>query len=977
MTTKSVLPVFPLGLETSDSSKLKGFVNTGIIEHAPGAVMAIPEGEDGVGIPSQIRYNPDTDSYEGYYADGGWLPFGGGGVRWEMLSYNPSHTLSAGRGYFFNNTTGASTATLPVVSKVGETVTICDAAGKFSTYPLTIDPNGKGLYGSTEPMVISTDNVAATFTWTGDEMGWVVTAGVGLGQGRVYSREIHTETTTAQTSSITLAYQPEIVDVYLDGKRLSESKYVLNGFSIDFADPIAVGVEVQIIEYTPIQLGNGSNSGSSSQVTWVYNDGSAVGGETTITVDLAGDDVSEIYINSARQQKGIGFTFDKGTNVITLAQALEPEDEVIVKIGGDPTLYNQIDRTPNEVARAANVALSQVILSSNTAAKLDGKTVLYDVAAQKAWGLPSGIPAGATIVSVSGASLTYAPGNVVVSLSPVPNSAEELEQTLNSTVGADTIKTSSGSTVQENLSALGLGYYLESDKISTDSMSNKKAMVVYQPMTVVDSDNQGAKILDNTTIIGAIPNQNPIKTLKKPQSALRLAGSNIVLKQLRGEGSADNTNTSTSEFITSRMSSVVDGISVKNLVVDDVFITGFTTGIALSGVEGAVLTNIRGENLRFSPDGLNSAGGYLIVFGGGTSKNINISNVYHKLVAGADRHTLYISAMNTETGWKNVVCENITCDWSANTVNNKGTNGVPFAMNPIHVRTGDGLCINNYTVTGYCAGIVVLENQYGPITNVTMTNMVAMDCQSYQNGTLTDTGSIDIGFGAYPYRNQYINISNCITKIIRGDNNAGTKMVAGSDIGVVGANADFINIVNNQFTMESGAAVRLISCNDVVIDDITDTLLDTTSGINSIILNNCSRVTIGNIRSNRAPTATKERVYTITDTCTEITCRFSRRIVLLVTNNTVTVSEDRWDMLSGTATVNADGKTVNVPLRNHVSTNAKRLCNVHNVTMSNVKAVRVADIDANTLRVGFWDTSTNAQATPTTANNLIVIEFTC
>lgn len=427
MTTKSVLPVFPLGLETSDSSNLKGFVNTGIIEHGPGAVMAIPEGEDSLGIPSQIRYNSQTDSYEGYYADGGWLPFGGGGVRWEMLSYNASHALSAGRGYFFNNATGASTATLPVVSKVGETVTICDAAGKFSTYPLTIDPNGKSLYGSTEPMVISTDNVAATFTWTGDEMGWVVTAGVGLGQGRVYSREIYTETTSASTSSIALAYQPDIVDVYLDGKRLSENKYTLNGFSVDFTDPIASGVEVQIVQYTPIQLGNGSNSGSSSQVTWVYNDGSAVGGETTITVELAGDDVSEIYVNSARQQKGIGFTYDKDTNVITLAQPLEPEDEVIVKIGGDPTLYNQIDRTPNEVARAANVPLSQVVLSTNSASKLDGKTVVFDVANQKAWGIPSGIPQGATIVSItSSGAMNYAPGNVLVQLLPLPGVIDNL-----------------------------------------------------------------------------------------------------------------------------------------------------------------------------------------------------------------------------------------------------------------------------------------------------------------------------------------------------------------------------------------------------------------------------------------------------------------------------------------------------------------------------------------------------------------------
>lgn len=977
MTTKSVLPVFPLGLETSDSSKLKGFVNTGIIEHAPGAVMAIPEGEDGVGIPSQIRYNPDTDTYEGYYADGGWLPFGGGGVRWEMLSYNASHTLSAGRGYFFNNTTGASTATLPVVSKVGETVTICDAAGKFSTYPLTIDPNGKGLYGSTEPMVISTDNVAATFTWTGDEMGWVVTAGVGLGQGRVYSREIHTETTTAQTSSITLAYQPEIVDVYLDGKRLSESKYVLNGFSIDFADPIAAGVEVQIIEYTPIQLGNGSNSGSSSQVTWVYNEGSAIGGETTLTVDLAGDDVSEIYVNSARQQKGIGFTFDKDTNVITLAQALEPEDEVIVKIGGDPTLYNQIDRTPNEVARAANVTLSQVILSSNTAAKLDGKTVLYDVAAQKAWGLPSGIPAGATIVSVSGSSLTYAPGNVVVSLIPVAGSADALGQLLASSAGAGNINTTIGVNVQDILAALYQGHPFDSSTITTAYLQGKTLLVLDKEMTIVDTDNQGAKVPSNTTIIDQHPQRHPVKTTKVAQSAFRLDGDNIVIQGLKGIGVATSANTSTSEFITSRMASVVDGKVIKNLNLVDLDIEGFTTGIALSGVDGAIIRNIRGRNFKYSPDGLNSAGGYLIVFGGGTSKNVNIDGIYHKLIAGNDRHTIYLSAMGNEIGWENVICSNITCDWTENSVNNKSTNGSPFAMIPIHARTGNGLIIDGMTVRGYSASVIALENQYGPITNAVINGVNAFDCQSYQNGTIMEIGSIDLGFAAYTPRNQFITVTNINTKIVRGTDNSGAKMPAGSDIGVIGGNIDFLGICGASLTTESGNAVKLTSCNDILIDNITDNLLDQTSGFNSINLVNCSRVTIGNIRSNRNPTTTKERVYTLSDTCTEITCRFPRRVVFLVNAGTITLTEDRWDMLSGAPVANADGKTVNVALRNHVSANAKRTCNVHNLTLANVKGVRVADIDANTLRVGFWDTSTNAQATLATANNIIVIEFTC
>lgn len=423
---KPTLPNFPLGLETSESSVLSGFTNTGVIEHAPGAVMSIPEGNDTLGVPSQIRYDASTDSYEGYYSEGGWLPFGGGGVRWEMLSFAPSHTLSAGRGYFINNTSAASTAVLPVASKVGDTFSICDAAGKFATYPLTLDPNGGNIYGSSEPMVISTDNMAATFTWTGADTGWVVTAGAGLGQGRVYSREIFTQTVSASTSTITLTYAPEIVDVYVDGKRLSETKYTLNGVDVDFSPAIASGSEVQIIEYTPIQLGNG-NSGSSTQVTWVYHDGVALGGETNITIGMAGGDVSEIFINGVRKQENKGYTFDSATNVLTLAAPLVAGDELIVKIGGDPTLYNQIDRTPYEVARVANIPVSQVILSNNGSETLDGKTIIFDTVAQKAWGLPSGIPTGATVVSVSGSNLTYAPGNMVVSLLPAPGFINSLQ----------------------------------------------------------------------------------------------------------------------------------------------------------------------------------------------------------------------------------------------------------------------------------------------------------------------------------------------------------------------------------------------------------------------------------------------------------------------------------------------------------------------------------------------------------------------
>lgn len=424
MANKPTQPNFPLGLEADEQSKLAGILNTGTIEHGPDAVMTVPEGEDAPGLPSSVRYNPASDQFEGYYLSGGWLPLGGGGIRWEVLPYSPQSNLLEGRGYLVDNTDGISTVVLPPPDRVGDSVSICDAFGKFSTYPLTVSGGTYPVYGAVEDMTVSTDNMAATFTWTGTERGWVITSGVGLGQGRVYSRTIYTQILSADTTQITLSTAPAIVDVYVDGKRLLETKYSLDGNNVDFTPTLPSGSEVQIIEYTPIQLGSGGGgSGGGTVITWVYNGGSAVGGETEITLDVIVDSVSEIYIRGVRQQIGLGFTFDALTSKITLAEELEAGDEVVVVINGDPTIYNQIDRTLNEVARSNNIKNSEVIMSSDTSTVLDGKKVLYDSSAQKFYGIPT-LPSGVRIVSVSNGKLTYAPGNIVVDLVNIPDTID-------------------------------------------------------------------------------------------------------------------------------------------------------------------------------------------------------------------------------------------------------------------------------------------------------------------------------------------------------------------------------------------------------------------------------------------------------------------------------------------------------------------------------------------------------------------------
>lgn len=496
MANKPTQPMFPLGLATEEQSMLAGILNSGVIEHGPDAVLTLPEGNVAEGVPSSVRYNSDSDEFEGFYENGGWLPMGGGGIRWEVLPHASTANLDEGRGYLIDNTSGVSTVVLPTPTRIGDSVTVCDTFGKFSTYPLTIDGNGKPLYGSVEPMTISTDSVSATFTWSGNVRGWIITAGVGLGQGRVYSRTIYTDTLLSETSQITLANQPSIVDVYVDGKRLLESKYSLNGYNVDFSPSLPSGSVLQVVQYIPIQLGVGGGSGSSTVITWIFNGGAAAGNETAITLDVDAEDISEIFINGVRQQKGLGFTYDATTKTISLAEALDTGDEVVVVINGDPTLYNQIDRTPNEVARAANVPVSQVILSSDTVTKLNGKTVIYDTSAQKSWGLPAGIPTGASIVSVSGSNLTYVVGstNTTVTLLDVAGSAPELSKKL---AGVDGVSMIGSATYAQIRSYTGAATVIQCLGRS-NVFDNAHGLFAVDSSDTTTADNDGTVLVDGS-----------------------------------------------------------------------------------------------------------------------------------------------------------------------------------------------------------------------------------------------------------------------------------------------------------------------------------------------------------------------------------------------------------------------------------------------------------------------------------------------
>lgn len=161
------------------------------------------------------------------------------------------------------------------------------------------------------------------------------------------------------------------------------------------------------------------------QVNWLYNNGSAIGGEQVITVPYNFQDVPAVYKNGLRLYKGLqsnSYVIDPVTHTVTMTEILTQGDRVILTLGGESETITINDRTLQEVARSTNAKDSDVILSTTTNLVITGKKIIYDVVAQKSWSLPD-LPPNAYIVKVEGDKLTYNPGNVTVSLLPLPEPA--------------------------------------------------------------------------------------------------------------------------------------------------------------------------------------------------------------------------------------------------------------------------------------------------------------------------------------------------------------------------------------------------------------------------------------------------------------------------------------------------------------------------------------------------------------------------
>lgn len=152
----------------------------------------------------------------------------------------------------------------------------------------------------------------------------------------------------------------------------------------------------------------------------------AVGGETEFTPDFTSYGVQSLYIGGEYKTPEIEYSYDSTTGKVSLQTTLTAGVWVVAEMSvKQPNISPLFDRSIQEIARSANVKDTDIILSTNTTQYLNDKKVIYDVAAQKAYGLPT-LPTNVYISSVSNGQLTYSPGNITVDLLPAPGSAEEI-----------------------------------------------------------------------------------------------------------------------------------------------------------------------------------------------------------------------------------------------------------------------------------------------------------------------------------------------------------------------------------------------------------------------------------------------------------------------------------------------------------------------------------------------------------------------
>lgn len=367
--------------------------------------------------------------------------------------------------------------------KYARVYTFSSAAGYGYTDYLYVEGNNSGVVPNA-PDATGTWVVVASSSTGGDSGGSTAYIPYVYAQGSALGGE-----TTIAVPNGTVGVPFIIVEGYMNT--------VGYGFTFDtatltvtLAQPLEEGDEVVLLLTGTPAVPDNPNISNWVTINWLYNGGYAVGGEQVIAIPYTFEAIPAIYKNGERYYAGLAdksYTVDAANQRILLTEPLATNDRLIVQIGGESTTFIMTDRTVQEVARSANVHENEVILSTNTTQYLNGMKILYDVVAQKIYGLPT-LPTNVYINSVLNGQLTYSPGNITVDLVHIVTGQDALDAV---------------NTLQTNLASDTGATLVKTKQSITGAVSRTVASKVNETVSVKDFGATGDGITNDTSAIQA------------------------------------------------------------------------------------------------------------------------------------------------------------------------------------------------------------------------------------------------------------------------------------------------------------------------------------------------------------------------------------------------------------------------------------------------------------------------------------------
>lgn len=110
-----------------------------------------------------VKVKSSVDGLE--FSEGSYIP-----ETWVEVSSN--YAASAGDNLMLNSTVSGIVVTLPSSPSLGNTVKFIDGAGNCATYNVTVSGSGEKIAGSTDPLIVDTNDANFYLVYYNSTYGW-------------------------------------------------------------------------------------------------------------------------------------------------------------------------------------------------------------------------------------------------------------------------------------------------------------------------------------------------------------------------------------------------------------------------------------------------------------------------------------------------------------------------------------------------------------------------------------------------------------------------------------------------------------------------------------------------------------------------------------------------------------------------------------------------------------------------------------